>query len=145
MADALFPVPDGAQAEPGPALSPDRRRTLRRADTLAKGFHPITGLKLHAEAAPADDRKAGGRRCGTCRFRTEILADGYQGRRVPKCMNPGTRGADEIDTLGPPYFSHSVATDVPKWLPGCRDHSYGDPGVSEDAARWVLDASGQPG
>jgi hypothetical protein len=137
MTDALFEVPDGARVEPGPTLSPDRRRTLRRAETLAAGYHPITGLRLHDQAAPADDRKAPGRRCGNCRFRAELLADGYKGRRVPKCLNPGSRSAAEIETLGPPYISHSAATDVPKWLPGCRDHSYGDPGVSEDAARWV--------
>lgn len=133
----LFDV-DPAQVVPAPAkLSPDARRLARQAEVLAAGYHPVTMLKLHEQAAPPGDRQAPGRRCGTCRFR-EVLA--YHRKTYPKCLNPGAMGADEVEILGPPYVSHGAGTDVRKWWPACLDHSYGDRALSDDAARWVPEA-----
>ena len=139
MADALFEIPDGARIEHAPKLAGDKRTAQLQLEKLAAGYHPITGLKLHEQAAPADDRDAPGRRCGTCRFRVVLP---YHRKSWPKCLNPGGMGADEIDRIGAPFVTHGAATDVRKWFPGCRDHSYGDPRVSEDAARWVPDDDG---
>lgn len=136
--DGLFDVDPARVVPAAPKLSPDARRLARQAEELAAGYHPVTKLKLHEEAAPADDRDAPGRRCGSCRFRVRL---GYRRKSYPKCLNPGGMGADEIDVLGPPYVSHGAGTDVPKWWPGCRDHSYGDRKVSDDAARWVPEAA----
>lgn len=141
MSAAFPPEPTGlfdldpSQVAPAPAkLSPDARRIARQEEELAAGYHPVTKLKLHEQAAPADDRDAPGRRCGSCRFRTSL---GYRRKSYPKCLNPGGMGADEVEVLGLPYVSHGAGTDVRKWWPGCVDHSYGDPALSDDAARWV--------
>lgn len=131
---ALFEIDESRRVPPPPKLNPDRRRAQIQAEKFAAGYHPITGMKLHPEAAPFDDRQATGRRCGDCRFRAVL---GYHGKSWPKCLNPGGRGADEIDQVGPPFVTHGAGTDVPRWFPACTDHSYGDPGVSDDAARWV--------
>jgi hypothetical protein len=126
---------DPAQIVPAPAkLTPDQRRVQRQAETLAAGYHPLTKLKLHEDAAPAGDRNAEGRRCGGCRFR---LALPYHNKSYAKCLNPGSMGADEVDRYGPPFVTHGAGTDVKAWWPGCRDHSYGDRRLSDDAARWV--------
>ncbi len=132
--DGLFEVDPALVVPAGPPLSPDNRRRRRQAQKLAAGWHPITGLKLHEGAAPHDDRDAPGRRCGSCRFRAVLP---YHGKSFAKCLNPGAMGADEVEVHGPPYVSHGAGTDVSAWWPGCRDHSYGDPKLSEDAARWV--------
>lgn len=137
QAEGLFDI-DPAQIPPEPPkLSPDARRTQWQAEILAAGYHPLSGGKLHPEAAPADDRTAPGRRCGNCRFR-EVL--GYHQRSYAKCVHPGDLGADEIDLLGPPRVTHGAASDCRSWWPGCTDHTYGDR-VSDDAARHVPEAA----
>lgn len=129
MNDALFDIDpaDVRTPEPTEVLSPDRRRTLRQAAALARGVHPLAlalgwRIRLHPDAAPADDRKAPGLRCGTCRFR-EVL--GYHSRSYPKCAHgaPGTGDG--------PRMSHGAATDVRGWWPACTDHEPSDPKGSE--------------
>jgi hypothetical protein len=135
--EGLFDI-DPAQIPPEPPkLTADQRRVQRQAETLAAGYHPVTKLKLHEEAAPAGDRKAEGRRCGNCRFRMVL---GYRNKSFAKCLNPGGMGADEIDVIGPPYVTHGAATDVRRWWPACDEHSYGDRALSDDAARYVPQA-----
>lgn len=134
--DSLFELPAGARlptAGPAERLSPDRRRTLRQRTLIAQGRHPMGG-RLHIEAAPGDDLKAEGRRCGNCWYRR--LVD-WNCRTYPKCFL-GVRNPTDSD----PYpiqdrIAHSAATDVRAWWPGCTEHTYGDPKLSEDAARHV--------
>jgi hypothetical protein len=138
--DGLFAVdvPECAVVpDPLEGLSADRRRTLRRLETLAAGFHPITKLALHPQAASFEDRSAPGRRCGNCKFRGGL---NHHNKNWPKCWNPGSLGADEVDVLGYPYITNGAGTDVPAWMPACREHSYGDPKLSDDAARYVPEA-----
>lgn len=145
MTDALFEIPAGARlTKPAPA-SPDVRRRLGQHDTLAAGYHPLGevesafgGLKLHDQAAPLDDLKAPGRRCGNCYFRRVLP---YRRKSYPKCLFPGNLGADEVDMIGPLRVTHGAASDCRAWWPACTDHSYGDPRMSEDAARWVPGAA----
>ncbi|MFC6081036.1 hypothetical protein [Sphaerisporangium aureirubrum] len=104
--DALFGAPDPISAD---TESVAVRRTRRQADLLAAGIHPLTlvltrPLRLHSEAAPADDRKANGRRCGDCHWRQVDAWD------FPKC------------TLAPTRISRGAATDCRAWWPGCVDH-----------------------
>lgn len=108
-AGALFDLP-GDAVRPGapeqPKLSPDRRRTIRQRDALAAGRHPIglllgIPIKLHADAAPSDDRTAAGLRCKTCKFRT---------------VNPWGYGKC---TRSDATTSHSAASDNRAWWPAC--------------------------
>jgi hypothetical protein len=134
-----LPVP-----EPEPPQSATVRRTKRQAALLANGRHPLSSpmglsLWLHDEAAPADDKNAPGRRCGNCRWR-EVLA--YHNRSYAKCMRPGNwQSGEDYERNGPPQVSHSAATDVRAWWPGCKNHEWGDPGLSPDAARCVPEAT----
>lgn len=96
-------------AEP---VSADRRRTMRHAALLAKGGHPISGRRLHPDAAPHDDRAAEGLRCKDCRFRQVM---GGHSRGFPKCYWP------DPDAPGGPRLSHSAATDCRAWYPACTD------------------------
>jgi hypothetical protein len=87
---------------------------------LARGRHPLETivrrpLLLHAEAAPAGDRGAAGRRCGDCRFRA--LAAGHD-RSYPKCVLPGPGGTP------PARATSSEASDVRAWWPACSDHQW---------------------
>jgi hypothetical protein len=134
-ADALFELPAGAVREPPPVeeLSADRRRTLRYLRLIQAGRHPFGGL-LHEHAAPVDDPHAPGRRCGNCWYR-QLLS--YHARTYPKCLL-----GIEAPTDSNPYghdgrVAHSAASDCRAWWPACRDHSYGDPRLSRDAARNV--------
>ncbi|MFB4312900.1 hypothetical protein [Actinomadura sp. 21ATH] len=111
MSNALFDLPDLPQLKHAPPppedLSPDRRRTIRQADTLAAGNHPIglilrRRVQLHEDAAPATDRKAEGLRCGGCRFR-EIASRPI--RSYGKCTRAGS--------------SYSAASDNRAWWPAC--------------------------
>lgn len=116
---ALFDLPDGAvipavAAAPAEKLSADRRRTIRQAATLAKGWHPL-GDRLHSEAAPADDRGAPGRRCATCQFRTLF-------GKWPKCTVDGLRSL---------RMTHGPATDCRAWWPACARYA---PEAVADAA-----------
>ncbi|MGH3377909.1 MAG: hypothetical protein ACRDP6_24565 [Actinoallomurus sp.] len=132
--DTLFHV-DTPAVEPTDlaGLTADQRRTVRQADALARGLHPL-GLALkigrylavHAEAAPSEDRTAPGRRCGNCRFRRNLA---HQSTTHPKCVF-GSNGD------GAPRATHGAGTDVRGWWPACRDHEPGDPKLP-DAMRWV--------
>ncbi len=128
-----------AVAEPQEKLSADRRRTLRQSESLAAGRHPLTGGRLHPQAAPADDRQAEGRRCGNCRFRSLIHTNGN--RQWPKCLFGAEHPTDTVRGRRPRVTS-GAGSDVRRWWPGCADHVYGDPGLSSDAARWVPEAVG---
>ncbi|GAA0374818.1 hypothetical protein GCM10009530_26680 [Microbispora corallina] len=116
MADdlALFDVDQPALPPPAPAESEGVKRSRRQAAMLAAGLHPLSAvlsspLRLHAEAGPADDRTADGRRCGNCQFRKLL---GHHNRRYPKCI------------YGDGRISHGEATDVRKWWPGCMNHEW---------------------
>jgi hypothetical protein len=104
-ADALFDGP-----EPLAGLSADRSRTVRQRVALTHGQHPLSvtlgPLALHADAAPADDKRADGRRCGNCRFRQQTGPHSY-----PKC------GFAE-----PARISRGAGTDCRAWWPACTDH-----------------------
>lgn len=126
-------------------LSADQRRTLRQADDVAAGRHPLTGGPLHPLAsrhrdasAPKDDPFT----CGSCLFRR---VEKYHDRSYPKCVLPGAvrvyrRGEDgnwRWETVeGAPRATHSAASDVRAWWPACRDYSPSDR-ISDDAARYV--------
>lgn len=99
--------------EPGEKLSAGRKLTLRQAADLAKGIHPLTGGKLHPDAAPAGDRSAPGTRCGTCRFR---VSSTYHGRGYPKCHYPDP---EEFRIANLPRVTHGPATDCRGWWPAC--------------------------
>jgi len=135
VTDALFELPAGAQVTPEPAerLSPDRRRTQRYLRLIQVGRHPFGG-PLHPQAASADDRRAPGRRCGNCWYR-ELLD--YHARRWPKCLL-GVENPTDTNPYGyAGRVAHSAASDCRSWWPACRDHTYGDPRLSRDAARYV--------
>ena len=126
---------------PGPSEkdSPTVRRTKRQAALLLTRRHPLSSpmgisLFLHAEAAPADDRDAEGRRCGNCKWRQ---TETHHSRAYPKCYAPGLVSAEWYEKHGPPRATHSEASDVRAWWPGCTDHEWGDPKLSPDAARCV--------
>jgi hypothetical protein len=133
-----MPLPEPAP-DPYAGLSADRRRTLRQATVLADGRHPLTGYALHAEAAPAGDRRAPGRRCGNCWHRTAAT---WHDRTHLKCGWTGAMGADEVARTAPPRVTHGAGTDLRDWWPACGDHEYGDPQLSPDAARYVPPTGG---
>lgn len=128
MTDVLFDM-DPIIVEPAEKLSADRRRTLRQKADVARGIHPLTGRRI------LDDPE---RTCGNCSWR-QVLT--YHNRSYPKCLYPGGRGADDYEKFGPPRMSHSAASDVRAWWPGCPDHELGDPRLSPDAARWTPDGA----
>lgn len=112
MADALFDV-DPAPAE---TFTPTagQVRLRRQAECLAAGAHPLCAalrvhIRLHADAAPADDRKAPGLRCGSCVHRVAPWRE-VAGRYV-KCDVDNYARA----TAGP-------GTDVRAWWPACVDY-----------------------
>lgn len=117
----LFDMEGVPPPEPPAKESPTVRRTKRQAALLARGRHPLSSplghsLFLHAEAAPADDRDAEGRRCGNCEFREVI---GHHSRSYAKCLWPGY-GERSV------MASHSEATDLRSWWPGCVRHQWQD-------------------
>lgn len=119
---ALFDVdvPETAPAA-GEELSADRRRTQRQAALLAAGRHPLSAvarydIRLHANAAPADDRSAPGLRCGTCAHR--VLARWHR-RTYAKCAE-GLKPDEPLDRGL--RASHGAASDCRAWWPACRDY-----------------------
>jgi hypothetical protein len=83
--DQLFEMAEGDRPEPEPKLSTDRRRTLRQKQALTAGKHPTSLyfgriVRLHTDAAPAEDRKAEGLRCGDCAL---LSKNGWW----PACVN----------------------------------------------------------
>lgn len=126
MSDALFGDEDPVAARlADPKLSAQQRRTTRQTRLLQLDQHPLGlalrwPLGLHAEAAPADDRDAPGRRCGNCAFRQLIT---WHNSTYPKCLY----GLPEGGGWGAaPRATHGGGTDVRAWWPGCRDHEYED-------------------
>jgi hypothetical protein len=116
MTETLFPDLEPVplpEPEPVEKLSADRRRTLRQHADVERGRHPLTGGRLAADP----DAK-----CGNCAHRHVY---GHHDRSYPKC----TYGD------GMPRATHSAASDVRAWWPGCTDHEWGDPKLSPDAAR----------
>ena len=141
--EALFPWhADPPPPDPLAGLSPGARRTQRQLTALRRGVHPLAAvvstpylMRLHPEAAPVEDRKAPGRRCGNCWYRQ--LVGGAHDGRFPKCTWPGVHPY--------PRWTSSAATDCRAWWPGCSDHEYGDPRLSPDAARYVPEAVAHAG
>ncbi len=144
MADAtLFEVPD--RAGPAEKLSADRRRTMRQAQAVAAGVHPLAlvfgaSIRMHPLAdrtAAAGDGTGQPYRCGSCRFRSTVA--GQHEGRFPKCLFGAENPTDSKRRVAPPRFSNGAATDVRAWWPACTDYSAADPRLSPDAARCLPD------
>lgn len=141
MSETLFP---GYEPEVREPLSVDRRRTLRQAEAIAAGRHPLTGGPLHSLASTARDAaspKDDPFTCGSCRWRKVV---GYHDYRYPKCLFPGSMSAEQYETQVPPRVSHSASSDVRAWWPACRDYSPGEPKLSPDAARHIPPSPASP-
>lgn len=114
--DAGVPVPPPEREK----TSPEVRRRERQAACLANGLHPLTAalgwpVRLHADAAPADDRAARrGLRCGGCRFREVIR---YHSRSYPKCLHGWDGDGYVFDRA--PRVSNGAGTDIRGWWPAC--------------------------
>ena len=107
----LFDLPDA----PERPLGRDARRTLRQAEAIRRGYHPLgvalrIYLPLHADAPRGEDRKAPGPRCGSCVHRVIPLRE--VAGQYPKC----NFGGDLRRATGGP------GTDCRAWWPAC--HSY---------------------
>ncbi len=134
MSETLFDGWEPATREIRPSedmtLSAGRRLTLRQAEQIADGIHPLTRGPLHALASrhrDADAPKTDPFTCGSCYFRE---AWRYHGKAFVKCAFGVTNeGAS-------PRVSHGPATDVRAWWPACPDYSPGDR-ISPDAARSI--------
>ncbi|HET6868929.1 MAG TPA: hypothetical protein VFH80_23660 [Solirubrobacteraceae bacterium] len=133
----LFPDYGPPTPEAEPQLSADRRRTLRQAQYVANGVHPLTRGPLHPLASrhrDADSPKSDPFTCGSCYFR-EVLR--WHARSYAKCVLPNPlSGADAPADRIYSRVTHSAASDVRAWWPACRDYSPGDR-ISPDAARCV--------
>lgn len=118
-------------------LSAGQRLTLRQADDVAAGRHPLTGGPLHPLASrhrDADAPKADPFTCGSCLFRK---TERYHGKSYAKCWLPNpTAGADAPMERIYDRVTHGPASDVRAWWPACRDYSPGD-SMSPDAARFI--------
>lgn len=116
MADGLTLFEGPARTVPADAESAQRSLTRRQNELLTIGQHPLSlalsrPLRLHAEAAPYDDRAAPGRRCGNCIFRE--LKGSYTGKSYPKCTKgDGAR------------ITHGSATDCRAFWAACVDHEW---------------------
>jgi len=145
VTETLFPGYEPEEREPRPSedmtLSAGRRLTLRQAEMVADGIHPLTRGPLHPLASlnrDASAPKGDPFTCGSCYFRKVAQ---YHDRAYPKCCLPGpntgqvkTYGSVTV-TVGYPRATHSAASDVRAWWPACPDYSPGDSGMSDDAAR----------
>ena len=137
-AETLFPGYEPPERELAPSektdLSADRRRTLRQAEAIAAGRHPLTGGRLHPLASrhrDADSPKSDPFTCGSCWFR-DLFQPGN--RKVAKCTFGMTNEHRYVTDA--PRISGSVATDVRAWWPACPDYSPSDR-ISSDAARSI--------
>ena len=142
MTETLFPgyEPERRELRPSeqPDLSADRRRTLRQAERIADGIHPLTRGPLHELAsrhrhanAPKNDPFT----CGSCWFRAQFSAGNS---KFAKCTFGMTNEHRYVTDA--PRISASVTTDVRAWWPACRDYSPSDR-ISNDAARSVPDGA----
>lgn len=106
--------------------SAGQRRTLRQAEAISNGRHPLTGGPLHDLATrerDASSPKSDPFTCGSCYFRETAR---WHDQTYPKCSHgEGSR------------ITHGPASDVRAWWPACRDYVPGDPALSPDAARWI--------
>ena len=124
MSDALFdpapfrvahaiPVPE----EPGPKLTLGQRQAVK----LNSGLHPLsrTGapIRLHHDAAPADDKHAAGLRCGDCVHRVQF-GHVESGRDYWKCDAGWDRERKPANRYAP-RISMSSTSDVRSWWPAC--------------------------
>lgn len=115
-------------AEPGERLSPGRRLTLRQAEAVARGVHPLALpgnlLRIHPDADPGrtaspDNAAARPLRCGTCRWRELV---GGHAQSYPKCLyGAGTWPNGNVKVASAPRYSAGPATDVRGWWPACTD------------------------
>lgn len=115
-------VPPVAET-PVAKLSEGRRRTLRQAEAIARGGHPLglvhPSVRVHPDAngrtAARGNAPERPLRCGTCQFRTPI---GGHSRDYHKCKwpNPDAYLYSEL-----PRVSASAATDIRSWWPACTD------------------------
>jgi hypothetical protein len=109
----LFDGFDPPTSSPDADLSAGQRLTLRQAQQITQGIHPMTlaytlPLLLHPDADRARTRNThvplAAFTCGTCVFRQTI---GHRSGTYPKCTRPGAP------------VSHGPATDVRAWWPAC--------------------------
>lgn len=140
-AEMLFDGWDPPVREPLPSedmsLSAGRRLTLRQAEQVTAGIHPLTRGPLHPLAsrhrdadAPKDDPFT----CGSCLFRRGREWGDYT---YPKCWLPNPqKGADAHFAELYSRVTHGPASDVRAWWPACPDYSPGDR-ISNDAARYI--------
>lgn len=151
-AETLFDGWEPEVREPKPSedmtLSAGRRLTLRQAEMVADGVHPLTRGPLHPLASKhrdADAPKGDPFTCGSCYFRN---VEKYHDSSYPKCWLPGPvrayrkgeAGEWRWETVeGAPRVTHGPASDVRAWWPACPDYSPGD-SLSPDAARSIPDA-----
>jgi len=144
LMDDGWPDPIPPRKSDDPTLSPDRRRTIRQAEQIAAGKHPLMGGPLHPFASPEtctpDAPRGQPFTCGSCRFR-ELMR--WHDRTYPKCVQVLARtdqdGGDAAErTVDSAWnISHGAATDVRRWWPGCVHYEAGDTGLSPDAARII--------
>ncbi|MGW4525143.1 DUF6011 domain-containing protein [Amycolatopsis sp. NPDC004378] len=115
VAVPLFDLPD-APAPDAPKPSRETRRTLRQAEAIRRGYHPLgvalrVNIPLHPDAPRGDDRKAPGPRCGTCVHRVVPLRE--VSGAYPKCNYSSSGRAWERASGGP-------GTDCRAWWPACQ-------------------------
>lgn len=127
---SLFDFQPFVVEPPEEHLSADRRRTVRQAEAVARGVHPLAlvhpTVRMHpgadatrtATQANAHERPM---RCGTCRFREQVSGGA---NNYPKCV--WRPASDQPDANGrhrtaPPRYSAGGATDVRGWWPACND------------------------
>jgi hypothetical protein len=131
-------APYAVEPEPAGPLKGDARRRQRQDEAIRGGFHPLgvalrQPIRLHPDAPRDDDRNAPGPRCGSCWYRRSIKGNS---RCYPKCVY-GVENHTDTTAGAAPRITHGAGTDVRAVWPACVDHSYGDPALSDDAARHV--------
>ncbi len=132
---ALFAGYEPVPAPEPEKLSADRRRTIRQAQSILAGIHPLTKRQLHPLASRHRDSaspKSDPFTCGSCVFREVIQ---HHNRSFAKCLFGITNEG------GSARLSHSAATDVRAWWPACGDYSPGEKSLSPDAARCFPDGA----
>lgn len=118
----LFDAEQYRVAVPTP-VNEGRPLTLgqRQAAKLAAGLHPLSRrgdpIRLHADAAPGDDKTAPGLRCGSCRH---LVNTEWNGKRHPKCAYGIDPRATPMDYA--PRAAHSANTDCRSWWSACREY-----------------------
>lgn len=131
-----FDPPETSEVDP--KLSAGQRLTLRQAENIAVGIHPLTRGRLHSLASRERDASAPKNdpfTCGSCYFRTTLP---YHNRTYTKCLFDPRRSADDnLDRYQ--FVSHGPATDVRAWWPACPNYSPSD-SISPDAARSIPEA-----